>query len=156
MTNGDQQQQQQQPAKDKGWNMAKVEKWIGPLVFLGVVGYGVYAFVNKKWPFDGSIMLPTLPSLGGDGTGGGGLFPPAGAGTQNSVLMNTGTGASNLRMIQRQIMTNIGSGGHVDPSAISGTIQAQIAAERAKAAQLQQSILAKFPSLPKHTIGGLM
>lgn len=143
MTNGD---QQQQPAK-KDKSMANIGKWIGPVVFIGVIAYAGWAFFNKKWPFDGSIMLP---SLGGDG--GGSLLP----GTQDSVLMNTGTGAGNLQQIQRQIMSNIGSGGRIDPSAIKAQIQAQIAAARATAAQRQQMILAKFPSLPKHTIGGTM
>lgn len=40
--------------------MAGVGDWIGPLIFLGIAGYGVYAYTSMKWPFDGSLMLPGL------------------------------------------------------------------------------------------------
>lgn len=147
MTNGDQQQPQQPAKKDK--TMANITKWIGPIAFLAVAGYGVYAFVNKKWPFDGSIMIPTIASLvpTTDGTTTGG-----GDGTQSSVMMNTATGNGNIQQIQRQIMSNIGSGSNIDPSALKAQIQAQIAAARAQIAQRQAALLAKFPTLPKHTI----
>jgi hypothetical protein len=54
--------------------MAGAGDWIGPLIFLGIAGYGIYAYTQMKWPFDGSIMLPGLGGgAGGDMGLGGGL-----------------------------------------------------------------------------------
>jgi len=64
--------------------LAGVGDFIGPLVFLGIAAYGVYAYSKMLWPFDGSIMLP---SLGGDGT----MTPADGTG-----LGGDGTGAMDM------------------------------------------------------------
>jgi hypothetical protein len=52
-----------------------VGDFIGPLIFLGIAGYGVWAFANHQFPFNidtssllGSGMTPDLSGLGGDGS----------------------------------------------------------------------------------------
>jgi len=114
--------------------MANVGKWIGPIIVIGILGYGAWAFLNKRWPFDGSIMLPTLGGPSQD--------------------MMTSTAGGDVSMIQRQIMSNIGSGSHVDPAMLKAQIQQRLAAARAQAAARQAALRAKFPQLQHGMVTG--
>jgi hypothetical protein len=148
MANGKDQQQQPQQ-KGNGFKMANLTKWIGPLIIVGVIGYGAWAFANKKWPFDGSFMLPSISSLLPTADGGGGL----GDGTTGPITSTMTSTGDTIRQIQHQVMTSTGGGATpANAAAIRAQVQAKIAAAQAQAQMRAQAILAKFPQAPKHTL----